>query len=182
MLHNNLLAPKETMNKAMGAPTAAAGVSSSTIVDNSAAAAPKPPKQAKLGQITKSLEAGSSLAAPNTLTGGAALGKESLEKTTAIKPPKVKNTPGSPHGQVILKPGTAPKTGRVIVKSEAYERAEDDYAKWEKREEFETFMKSRMPHMTKSEIKAFGQAMLLNKSMRLEKKLDFATIMEIDKK
>ena len=39
-------------------------------------------------------------------------------------------------------------------------------------EEFESFMKSRMPHMTKGEIVAFGQAMILNKSFKMEKSLN----------
>lgn len=58
-----------------------------------------------------------------------------------------------------------------LTKSKWLARAEDEYAQWDKREEFETFMKSRMPHLTKSEIKAIGQTMLLQKSLKQEQSL-----------
>jgi hypothetical protein len=69
-----------------------------------------------------------------------------------------------------------------LKKSQWLMRAEEDYNKWEKREQFESFMKSRMPHLTKSEVKAIGQTMLFNKSMRLEKSLDFQNLIPFKKK
>jgi len=189
--------------------------------------------------INKALEAGSSLTSPANLSGGAALGKESLEgkmhkggqfsgnvpKDVKIKElqgkidsGKYKPDPKAIAGkmlehkdkplkklEVLQKPYVSDaqrrwahtdsgmealggKAGvhewdeatkgkklperKTMKKSEALQRAESEYASWEKREEFEKFMKSRMPHMTKGEIIAFGQAMLLNKSSRMEKSLN----------
>lgn len=84
--------------------------------------------------IKKSLDAGSGMAAPSQLTGGAALAKED-------KPKK---------------------------KSMWLARAEKEYEMWSKKEQFENFMSKRMPNMTKGEIIAIGQVMVLNKSMTLE--------------
>lgn len=92
----------------------------------------------QVGNLGKSLDAGSGMAAPSQLTGGAALAKESL----------------------------APAKKQ---KSKWLTRAEQDYQMWSKREEFENFMSKRMPHLTKGEIRAIGQVMVLNKSMTLEK-------------
>lgn len=131
----------------------------------------------KSEEMNKALEAGSGLASPNALVGGAALAKESL-----VKPAANISRPDKGHGKIIHKPEKPKGHGKIIMKSTAYIRAEEDYAKWEKREEFENFMKSRMPHMTKSEIRAFGQAMLLNKSLKLEKTLDFANFLPKHKK
>lgn len=57
-------------------------------------------------------------------------------------------------------------------KSKWLARAEEEYKKWNKREEFEGFMSKRMPHLTKGEIRAIGQVMVLNKSITLEKALN----------
>jgi hypothetical protein len=58
-----------------------------------------------------------------------------------------------------------------LTKSKWLARAEDEYQKWEKREQFESYMAKRLPHLTKGEIKAIGQTMVLNKSIRMEKAL-----------
>jgi hypothetical protein len=84
--------------------------------------------------LKKALDAGSGMAAPSQLTGGAALAKED-------KPKK---------------------------KSQWLARAEKEYETWSKKEQFESFMSKRMPNMTKGEIIAIGQVMVLNKSMTLE--------------
>ena len=51
------------------------------------------------------------------------------------------------------------------------QRAELEYTTWTKREEFEAFMKSRMPTLTRAEIQVIGQTMLLQKSLKQEKLL-----------
>lgn len=122
----------------------------------------KPQASAQVPNIKKSLEAGSGLAAPSQLTGGAALAKESLNASR----------PNMGHGAIIHKPAPKPKGhGKVIMKSKWLARAEEEYQKWTKREHFESFMSKRMPHLTKGEIKAIGQVMALNKSMTLEEAL-----------
>ena len=93
-------------------------------------------------KLTKALGAGSMNAAPGQLSGGAALGKESL------------------MGK-MQKP----------VKSKWLKRAEEEYEKWEKREHFRSFMQKRLPHLKMHEIDAFGKALALNKAMRAEKAL-----------
>jgi hypothetical protein len=50
-------------------------------------------------------------------------------------------------------------------------RAEQEYQTWGKKEEFEAFMKKRLPHLTKAEVKAIGQTLALQKSLKLEKAL-----------
>jgi hypothetical protein len=90
-----------------------------------------------MGQLGKALTAGSGMAAPGQLTGGAALGKEDL----------------------------------VGKKSKWLARAEQAYKTWEKREQFEKFMKSKMPHLTKGEIQAIGQTIALKKSIEAESKI-----------
>jgi len=58
-----------------------------------------------------------------------------------------------------------------LTKSEWLIRAEEEYSKWDKREQFQEFMKKRMPNMTKSEIDSFGKTMILKKSVEAEKEL-----------
>jgi hypothetical protein len=53
-------------------------------------------------------------------------------------------------------------------KSQSLLRAEQAYGSWEKREEFEKFMKEKLPKLTKNEIKAIGQVLALKKSMKAE--------------
>lgn len=91
--------------------------------------------------MEKSLEAGMGNCAPGSLTQGAALQSESLEGKKKKK-----------REQLLL-------------------RAEEEYAKWEKREQFQAFMKKRMPNLTKGEIDALGKTMLLKKSVEAEKSL-----------
>jgi hypothetical protein len=163
-------------NKQVLDPTPAAGAPNNNMLHNNLQA----PRQT----MHKSLEAGSGLCSPDRLVGGAALVKESLEKDSK-DPNWMPKDKKIDHLQRQIDQGTyrpdSKKTAEVMLKhpkrplkkSAAYKRVEEEYDKWEKREEFETFMKSRMPYMTKGEIRAFGQAMLLNKSMKLEKSLDF---------
>ena len=95
-----------------------------------------------MGMMAKAIDAGSGMAAPSQLVGGAALASESIV--------------GAKKKQ----------------KSKWLTRAEQDYQSWTKREEFEKFMAKRMPHLAKGEIRAIGQVMALNKSMTLEKAME----------
>lgn len=90
-------------------------------------------------KMEKALDAGSMMAAPGNLAGGAVLGKESLDK----KPKKVS----------------------------WLARAEEEYQKWEKREQYQSFMAKRMPHLTKGEIDAIGRTLALKKAVEAEKSL-----------
>ena len=141
--------------------------------------------------LNKTLDAGSGMAAPSQLTGGAALAKESLVKPkppTNAKPfgsvtvaaPKPKPpTNAKPFGSVTVATKNSPPTnakpfGSVIKKKEKSKfllQAEDQYNNWSKKEQFEQFMAKKMPHLTKGEVKVIGQTMLLNKSISLEKAL-----------
>ena len=91
------------------------------------------------GNLKKAMTAGSGMAAPGNLSGGAALAPESLD--------------------------------RKMKKSEWLARAEQAYAHWEKREQFENFMAKHLPSLTKGEIKSIGQTLALRKSLRAEKRL-----------
>lgn len=84
----------------------------------------------------KSMEAGSGMAAPGNLVGGAALAKEDLDKK--------------------------------MKKSEWLDRAEEEYSKWDKREDFQAFLAARLPNLTKGEIDAIGQTLALKKSLDKE--------------
>lgn len=90
-------------------------------------------KQKAIG-LNKALEAGSGMAAPSQLVGGAALSSESLDK--------------KPKKSVWLK------------------RAEEQYDKWEKKEEFRSFMSKRLPKLARGEIDAIGATLLLSKSIK----------------
>lgn len=122
--------------------------------------------------MNKALTAGSANVAPSQLTGIAALTKPKVPtiKAPVVNPPNV-NRPDRGFGKITHKPGTTTGPGKVIRKSQWLARAEQEYEKWTKRESFESFMSTRMPHLTKGEIKAIGQVMVLNKSMNLEKAL-----------
>lgn len=247
MLHDKLLAPRQTLHKAGpgggagGGGSGSFGGSINVGYSQSTAPVPAAPKRPKLGTLNrneknlkKALEAGSSLASPDRLVGGAVLGKESLEKDSkdpnwmpkdkkiahlqrqidaGTYKPDSKKIAGKmlEHKdkplkklEVLQKPYTSDaqrrwahtaagtkalggkshvhewdeatkgkKLPEHVKKSEAFQRAEAEYANWSQKSEFENFMKSRMPHLTKGEIVAIGQALLLNKSMKLEKSLDF---------
>lgn len=141
-------------------------------------------------KLEKALAAGSSMAAPQTLTQGAALGTESLErkkqKTTFGKaehlekaavpgskyPPKSANPAGKPM-ETAGPPKFGPMPSKPMKKQKSLSliRAEEEYQAWSKREEFESYMAKRMPGLTKGEIKAIGQALCLQKSIKAEKKL-----------
>jgi hypothetical protein len=101
--------------------------------------APKMHNRPSPSMINKSLDAGSSMAAPSQLTGGAALGVESLS--------------GKKKKSVWLA------------------RAEEAYNTWEKKEEFRSFMKKRLPNMAMGEIDAIGKTLALKKTMDAEKQL-----------
>jgi hypothetical protein len=87
--------------------------------------------------MKKALDAGSGLAAPEQLSGGAALVKEDLEKK-----------------KILL------------------ERAEVEYDKWDKKEQFKEFMKSQHPEMIEAEIDSIGKALILKKSLSAEESLE----------
>jgi hypothetical protein len=172
--------------------------------------------------MKKGMSAGSGMASPGNLVGGAALSKESLDKKMKKALTRDKygpaNTTGhekgvhvgtefrdtekpyagqsdagylnaesknprfsretqndsrasalSEHRKVLsdLKNMPKPKLG----KTEWLTRAEQEYASWSKREEFENYMAKNMPHLAKGEIIAIGQAICLKKSLKAEKKL-----------
>lgn len=138
-------------------------------------------------EMHKALTAGSGLAAPDRLEGGAALGKENLKKDFA-NPANQKRNDKVNRLQREVDSGTykpdskkiatgmlghpdKPLKGTKVQKSQALMRAEHHYDNWGKREEFETFMKSRMPSLTKTQIRVIGQTMLLQKSLNQEKSL-----------
>ncbi len=129
----------------------------------------------KKSEMAKALDAGSMNVAPGALSGGAALGKESFSKKPVhptIKSPNI-NRKDTGFGSITHKPGgSSPKGfGKVTVKSELLKRAEQEYENWAKREEFETFMAKRLPHLSKGEVKAIGQTLVLSKSLKAEKNL-----------
>lgn len=96
----------------------------------------------QIGDIKKTLDAGSGMAAPSQLTGGAVLSKERVQGGTITSKGKKKST--------------------------WLTRAEQEYNSWSKKEQFEAFMAKRMPNLTKGEVIAIGQVMVLNKSMTIE--------------
>lgn len=60
---------------------------------------------------------------------------------------------------------------RKSKKSKWLMRAEAEYENWAKREQFEQYMQKKLPHLNKAEIKAIGQTLALQKSLKLEKAL-----------
>lgn len=150
--------------------------------------APQQPKSKKLFDpgLSKALEAGSGLAAPSNLIGGASLianpfGKKkkknpdsmmitSFQSTTSSSPAQ-----GSTSSASSSAPGASASSsggmGKSDLKKKWLARAEEEYNKWEKREQFEQVMSKSMPHLSKGEIKAIGQTFALKKSMEAEKTL-----------
>jgi hypothetical protein len=57
-------------------------------------------------------------------------------------------------------------------------RAEEAYEHWEKKEEFRSFMKERLPHLALGEIDAIGKTIALKKALAAEKTL--ATLVKKD--
>lgn len=100
--------------------------------------------------LKKALEAGSTNAAPSTLTNGAAYQSESLSSSQ------------SDMGEHNFK-GTKKKDWN--------KRAKEDYKNWPEREKFEKFMSARMPHLKLGEIQAIGRTVALKKSFEAEKLL-----------
>lgn len=147
------------------------------------AATPRPPQQQV---IRKATDAGSAMsAAPGTQTQGAALAKEDkLNQPLFNKVAGAKTTPGIKAGMGRSNMGQkvregkmdrakeiAAKTLKTMSKTEWSDRAADEFAKWEQKDAFRTFMNTRCPHMTKGEIDALGQTIALKKSLDSEKAL-----------
>jgi hypothetical protein len=142
--------------------------------------------------MNKALTAGSGMAAPAQLEGGAALGKESLDgkmkkagmmggvgiisgRTQSSVPKEETAGVGTAINTTVGKSDTGGMGTMGLAASEKKSkwlaRAEQAYQTWEKREQFETFMKSKMPHLTKGEIKAIGQTLALKKAVEAEKSM-----------
>ena len=147
----------------------------------------------------KSMDAGSGMAAPGQLTGGAALAKEDLTNKPVFTTvagskmrsgsPGIKSGMGTSHMGSHVRRGTDHNNGRAkeiaakqlknmksapkpnLEKTEWTERAEEEYQNWDKREQFQDFMADRMPNLTKGEIDAIGQTLALKKSLDKEKAL-----------
>ena len=100
--------------------------------------------------IRKAVEAGSYNAAPSTLTNGAAYQTESMSKA---------------------KPAAEDHNFKGSKKKDWNAQAKSDYQNWEHKEKFEKFMKSKMPHLSKGEIEAFGRVIALKKSIDFEQDL-----------
>lgn len=131
----------------------------------------KLPEKVKKNDMSKALTAGSALAGPAALVQGAALGGKAMKpKTPVIKPQNI-SRPDKGYGAIIHKNAASEVFLKKCKKSEMLQRAETEYANWNKREQFEAFMHSRMPQLTKMEIQVIGQTMLLQKSLKTEKKL-----------
>lgn len=144
---------------------------------------PSPSMIGKNESLNKALEAGSGMSAPSQLTGGAALARSGHpfgNFNPKKKAPKEDSTTSS-YSRVSMISTSMGGTGAGMSgtfgraekseKSKWLKRAEEEYKAWGKREQFEQFMKSRLPHLTKGEIKAIGQTLALQKSMKLEKAL-----------
>jgi hypothetical protein len=99
-------------------------------------------------KLEKALTAGSGMAAPSQLVGGAALSKESLER----KSQKVNSL--------------AKKE-----KTNWSERADKAYDGWSDKEKFTGYMKKRMPHLAEGEVKAIGRLLALKGDMDKEKSM-----------
>jgi hypothetical protein len=156
-------------------------------------------KQAKMG-LGKAETAGSGMAAPSQLTGGAALAKEDLQKGNAgtyeqkgvhLPPLSDKKGGTSVMGSHVRNPSSAGSGSKEMARRHAASnlkqlkempkpklekadwlaRAEEEYAKWDKREEYRAFMKKRMPHLADGEIDAIGKTIALKKSVDAEASL-----------
>ena len=145
--------------------------------------------------MAKAMSAGSGMAAPGNLSGGAALSKESLDKKmkkaelnkavgdktkeglVILKEPASKKvrtfTPGMDKPSMIpsSEVGSKIPSPKKMKKAEWLARAEEAYQSWGKREQFENFMAKHMPDLAKGEVQTLGQVLALRKSLRAEKKL-----------
>lgn len=117
-----------------------------------------------------------------------ARGKEAAAKASMVMGRQVAKIPGfggmgksMTAGSANVAPGQL--TGGAALTPQSLEgkkkkkdfwlaRAEEEYAKWDKKEIFIKFMSERMPKMTKSEIDAFGATLALKKSLDNEDKLE----------
>jgi hypothetical protein len=103
--------------------------------------------------MKKALDAGGMGASPGNVNQGAALQGESLEsKMVNVSAPSKKKK-----------------------KKKWTERAAEEYAKWEKREEFRSFMQKKMPNLAMGEIDAIGQTLALKKAIEAEEALEKLT-------
>jgi hypothetical protein len=93
--------------------------------------------------MNKALSAGSGNAAPGQLAGGAVLAAEDLDKKKMHKKEK----------------------------SKWYDRADQAYQTWDKREHFRKYMKERMPHLAEGEVDSIGRVLALKKNLQAEGKL-----------
>jgi hypothetical protein len=89
--------------------------------------------------LGKTMDAGQGNVAPSQLTGTAALSREWLVN------------------------GKKKKLEKSWV-----ELADEEYQKWDKRDQFVAFMQSRMPHLAKGEIDAIGKTLVLKKTVDAE--------------
>jgi hypothetical protein len=94
-------------------------------------------------KMEKAISAGSGMAAPGQLVDGAALAPESLDRKKMHKKEK----------------------------SHWYDRADQAYKTWDKREHFRQYMKKRMPHLAEGEVDAIGRTLALRKDVQKEKNL-----------
>lgn len=102
----------------------------------------------KSEDMNKALTAGSMMAAPGSLVGGAALGKESLER----------------RSQNV-------NSLRKKEKSHWFNRADEAYQSWPDRENFREYMKKRMPHLADGEVDSIGRILALKKNRQREGQL-----------
>lgn len=143
----------------------------------------------------KATDAGSALAAPSQLTQGSALAKDDKstfnQKGVHMPPLSDKKGGTSVMGTHVRNPSSTGSGSKEMArrhaasnlkqlkampkpdlgKSELLLRAEQEYQSWGKKEQFEQFMKNKMPHLNKAEIKAIGQTLALQKSIKMEKAL-----------
>lgn len=119
---------------------------------------------------------------PKTVVKSEELRKDAANPKLAPKDAKVKQiqsqVDAGTYKPSAAKIGTAmlghpekPLKGTRVQKSEMLQRAESEYLSWNKREQFENWMKMRMPTLTRGEIQVIGQTMLLQKSLKQEKLL-----------
>jgi hypothetical protein len=100
-------------------------------------------------KLAKTLDAGSMMAPPAGLSGGAALQSESLGG-------KMQNTSFGMKSKE--------------KKNKWLARAEEEYQVWSKKEEFSGFMQQKLPNFKKHEIDAIGRTVALKKGMAESKK------------
>lgn len=120
-------------------------VGTSPDVKNASQAAKKYMFSLGKADLNKAMEAGSGNAAPSQLVQGAALGKESLE-------------------------GSMQKMHKK-ERSKGYADADNAYSTWDKREEFRSYMKKRMPHLADGEVDAIGRVLAFKQASDKKKKI-----------